>query len=173
MPPPPWLKTKSDNIIKVLELFQAFDPLRVPLTPWLPEGGREGGSATVRGREGVRGRKTFPQHGGRRQKDQKKQKNCNKKGERGGARKGFAQDGGGGGGGGTEREEGRDGESEGGVHCLSLVLMWFVCEHKGKQRETHRVITKNSFDRFRTKFIREYELESRLISSFTRSLTRQ
>ena len=33
--------------------------------------------------------------------------------------------------------------------------------------------TKNSFDRFRTKFIREDEHESRLISSFIRSLTRQ
>ena len=33
--------------------------------------------------------------------------------------------------------------------------------------------TKNSFDRFRTKFIREDEHESRLISLFIRSLTRQ
>jgi hypothetical protein len=32
---------------------------------------------------------------------------------------------------------------------------------------------KNSFDRFRTKFIREDEHESRFISLFTRTLTRQ
>lgn len=91
MPPPPWLKTKSDNIIKVLEQFQAFDPLRVPLTPWLPEGGREGGGAAARGRE-CGGASLVLNKEGDDRKTIKNKKIVTKKGERECARKSFAQD---------------------------------------------------------------------------------